>query len=94
MTWTFLSNHAHVFFLLSKNGDTTIRDLSIQVGITERCVQSIINDLEKDAYIKKEKNGRLNHYTILKDKFLRHPIEKNVRLDDLINIINHSNGNS
>lgn len=88
MSWTFFSNHGHVYFLLAKNGDLTIRELSIKVGITDRCVQNIINDLEFSEYIKKNKIGRVNHYKVNEKKYLRHDLESNVSLDDLVKIIN------
>ena len=37
--WTFLTNHAHVLVLLSRNPSLVLREVALQVGITERAVQ-------------------------------------------------------
>ena len=38
--WTFLSNHAHVLICLSRDPHQTLRQVSLQVGITERAAKS------------------------------------------------------
>jgi DNA-binding Lrp family transcriptional regulator len=52
-----------------------MRDVAISVGITERAVIRIVTELEDAGYIRKERIGRRNRYTILMDKHLRHPLE-------------------
>lgn len=74
-TWTFLSNHSHVIICLAKDPEIRMRDMAVAVGITERAVIRIITELEEAGYIKKERVGRRNRYTILADKHLRHPLE-------------------
>ncbi len=56
--WTFLSNHTHVLFCISLSPDIRIRDIAVQVGITERAVQRIVVELEQGGYIKRERVGR------------------------------------
>ena len=63
-TWTFLTNHAHVLIVLSKNPSTVLREVALRVGITERAVQRIIADLERDGFIEREKVGRQNYYRL------------------------------
>ena len=64
--WTFLSNHAHVLAVLHSDPDKVLREVAIEVGITERAVQRIIQDLEEGGFIKRERVGRRNRYHILK----------------------------
>ena len=45
--WTFLTNHAQVFLCIAQNDHITAREIANTVGITERAVQRIIDDLEK-----------------------------------------------
>lgn len=52
-----------------------MRDMAVAVGITERAVIRIVTELEDAGYIKKERVGRRNRYTILPDKNFRHPLE-------------------
>lgn len=82
--WTFLTNHAHVLLCLSRNGDVTMRELAQAIGITERAVQATIADLVADGYLTSVKQGRRNTYTIHSQGRLRHPLESEHTVDDLI----------
>lgn len=85
--WTFLTNHAHVLILLSRDSTMVLRQVALQIGITERAVQRIIADLEEDGFIQREKVGRNNHYRILDHQPLRHPIESHRTIGDLIKLV-------
>ena len=87
-SWTFLTNHAHVLMCLEKNPSKRIRDLAVEVGITERAVQRIIVDLEADGYLNHIRDGRRNVYKVFTRKPLRHDIEKHKQVHDLIHLIN------
>jgi hypothetical protein len=89
--WTFLTNHAHVLILLSRNPSIVLREVAVLVGITERAVQRIIADLEHERYIEREKVGRQNHYRILEGKPLRHAIESHRTVGDLLRAIDGAN---
>lgn len=62
--WTFLSHHAHVFLCIARDPDTRLREVAVEVGITERAVQAIVNDLVDDGYLTRERVGRRNHYEV------------------------------
>jgi DNA-binding Lrp family transcriptional regulator len=64
-----------------------MRDIAQEVGITERAVQGIIDDLESEGYIRKEPLGRTYRYHTIPTLKLRHPLELSVELDDLTKII-------
>jgi predicted DNA-binding transcriptional regulator len=85
--WTFLTNHAHVLILLSQDASLVLREVALKIGITERAVQRIVADLEQDGFIEREKVGRKNHYRILANLPLRHPIEAHRSIGDLIALI-------
>lgn len=89
--WTFLTNHAHVLILLARNPSMVLREVAALVGITERAVQRIIADLEEESIIEREKVGRQNHYRVLGDKPLRHPIESHRTVADLLRAITGAN---
>lgn len=86
--WTFLTNHAHVLALLDSDHEMVLREVAVQVGITERAVQRIIHDLEEGGFIERERVGRRNRYRVLPDEPLRHPIEAHRRIGDLLQLIN------
>ena len=69
--WTLISHHGLVLASISKNQEKTAREISDDVGITERTVNKIIMDLERSGYITRVKNGRRNVYRIHPDMPLR-----------------------
>lgn len=73
--WTFLSNHSHVIICLARDPEIRMRDVAELVGITERAVIRIVTDLEEAGYIRKERVGRRNRYSIIAEKHLRHALE-------------------
>jgi predicted ArsR family transcriptional regulator len=75
LSWTFLTNHAHVILCLKLDPDMRMRDVAGRIGITERAVQGIVADLVKDGYLEVERRGRANHYRLHPELHLRHPIE-------------------
>ena len=85
--WTFLTNHAHVLLCLAKSSSMRIRDLALEVGITERAVQRILAELIEEGYVEKIKEGRRNIYKLQTSKPLKHPIEAHKNIDDLLKLI-------
>ena len=85
--WTFLTNHTHVLICLARNPLMLLREVALEVGITERAVQRIVADLEKEGYVSKIKDGRRNRYRLALAKALRHPVEKNCTLKQLVELI-------
>ncbi|HJO00029.1 MAG TPA: helix-turn-helix domain-containing protein [Nitrospinaceae bacterium] len=86
-SWTFLTNHSHVLLCLAQNPSARIRDIAVEVGITERAVQRIIVELEADRYLEHVRDGRRNVYKVFSRKPLRHNIEKHRQVYDLIGLI-------
>jgi predicted transcriptional regulator len=86
-SWTFLTNHAHVLLCLAKSSSMRMKDIAVEVGITERAVQRIIADLISSGCIFRTKDGRCNTYRICMDKNLNHPIEAHKKIADLVGLI-------
>ena len=85
--WTFLSNHTHVLLVLATSQDIVLREVAIKVGITERAVQRILSELEMEGFVNREKDGRKNRYTLNLEKPLRHRLERNRTIDELIHLL-------
>lgn len=62
--WTFITNHGLVLASIAKNQEKTAREISGDVGITERTTHKIIVALEQEGYIERVKVGRQNTYRI------------------------------
>lgn len=82
--WTFLTNHTHVLVSLLRAPGLTLRQVAEQVGITERMVQRIVGELEEGGVLTRSKEGRRNTYTINLDVQLRHPLESDHTVGDLL----------
>lgn len=88
-TWTFLSNYAHVLVCLADNPDARLRDVAEKVGITERTAFRLIGELEEAGVLERAKEGRRNHYVINTAAHLRHAIEKNCTVGELLETVLH-----
>jgi DNA-binding IclR family transcriptional regulator len=86
--WSFLTNHTHVLVCLNRENATTVRELALSIGITERSVQRILSELEADGVLTRTKEGRKNSYEINADFQLRHALEGHHTVAELIEAIN------
>lgn len=84
--WTFLNNHTHVLLCLAREPKARLRDVAQLVGITERAVQKIVRDLEDSAILRRFREGRRNQYEIDLSQPLRHPLESNHTVGELLGL--------
>lgn len=82
--WTFLSNHGRVFVYITKHPKSTTEAISRQVGLTQRGVQKIISELEAAGYIARRREGRCNLYTVRPELPMRHQLERDHAVGDLL----------
>ena len=85
--WTFFSNYGHVLVCLARNREARLRDVALEVGITERAVQKIVRDLQDADMLTVTKQGRCNRYRINKRKSLRHGLESHCTVGKLLNLV-------
>ena len=85
--WTFITNHAAVLSLVAKYSRITAREISREVGITERSVRIIISDLDKGDYISKIREGRRIRYMVNFKGTMRHKTQRDVAVNHLLSIL-------
>jgi myo-inositol catabolism protein IolC len=85
--WTFLTNHSHVLICLARDSRMRLRDIAAEVGITERSVQGIVNDLERAGCLTRHREGRRNHYEIATDRPMRHRVEHGHLVSELLAVM-------
>lgn len=85
--WTFLSNHGHVLLCIARDSNVRVREIAQAVGITERAVQRILGELEAAQVIKRTRQGRRTQYEINQSLPLRHPIEAQHSVGELMRLI-------
>ena len=85
--WTFLTNHAHVLLCVARDPGIRHRDVAERVGITERAAQRIIGDLIESGYLERTKEGRRNRYRLHTELPLRHPLEEDSRIGEVLSVL-------
>jgi len=84
--WTFLTNHARVLISIAEAPGIRLRDVADRIGITERAAQRIVAELETAGYLSHEKEGRRNRYHLRSDAYLRHPLEDDIEIGQLLDL--------
>lgn len=82
--WAFLTNHALVLSYLAKHPSITAREISLDIGITERAIRKIIADLDEAGYISKRKVGRGTRYRINPDLSMRNDAHEDIDIGDFL----------
>jgi DNA-binding transcriptional ArsR family regulator len=85
--WYFLTNHAHVLLCVAKDPGVRLRDIAESVGITERGAHKVLSQLVEEGYVRREKQGRRNHYEIRSDLPLRHPLVQERNIGELLDVL-------
>lgn len=85
--WTFLTNHARVLSAIAADPTIRIRDIAAHCRLTERAVQKILSDLERDGYLTHTRRGRSNTYRIADGTILRHPAESGLTVAELLDLL-------
>ena len=86
-SWTFLTNHTQVLICIAQDVDTTLRDVSNKVGITERAAQRIVADLVEAEIIDRRRVGRRNHYLVNRGAAMRHAAQANHKIGPLLDLL-------
>lgn len=63
-SWGFFTNHALLLLSIAMDRESTVREMAAAVGITERAVVAILNQLEDEGVVIRERQGRRNSYRI------------------------------
>jgi DNA-binding MarR family transcriptional regulator len=88
--WDFLTNHAHVLTCIADDPGIRLRDIAAAVGITERAAHRIVSELVEEGYVRRERQGRRNRYTVVTDRPMRHPLVQEREVGDLLEILTSS----
>ncbi|WP_345679319.1 helix-turn-helix domain-containing protein [Yinghuangia aomiensis] len=85
--WTFLTNHARVLAAVARDPNTRLRDIAATCRLTERAVQGIVADLERDGYLTRTRAGRRTVYRVTPDTVLRHPADGGRPVADALGLL-------
>lgn len=62
--WGFFTNHALLLLSIAMDNAATVREMAVGMGVTERAVVAILNQLEEAGVIERTRDGRRNTYEI------------------------------
>lgn len=82
--WTFLTNHGRLFAYIAKNPKSTAQGIAQEAGLSIRAVQKIITDLETGGYVTRHREGRCNRYAVNPEMPMRHPLERDHSVGDIL----------
>jgi len=57
--WTLFTNHAAVFIHLLEHPEATIRTIADELGLAERTVVGVLQDLRREDYLLVRREGRI-----------------------------------
>ncbi len=62
--WGFLNTHALILIHLTQHPRSTVREIALAVGVTERASHSALQDLRESGIIDRQRDGRRNSHTV------------------------------
>jgi len=90
--WTFLSRHAQALLCIARDPDIRLRDIADRLGVTPRAAQHLVNELRDAGAVTCERRGRRNHYFIVRDHPLHHPLEADHTVAELLALLEGKGG--
>jgi DNA-binding IclR family transcriptional regulator len=86
-SWSFLTNHAQVLACIARDPGIRLREIGDTLGITERAVHRIVDELDAAGYLARERRGRRSHYTIRPHLPLPDQVARGQNVGDLLKIL-------
>ena len=90
--FSFFTNYAQVLLLIAQESDVRMRELAADVGITERAIQRIIEDLVTAGYLSVKKEGRRNRYDVRSELPLKRLPVSHRTVGDLVRFVREQPG--
>jgi predicted transcriptional regulator len=72
---------------VARHPDARLREIATEVGITERSVQTILNDLVAEGYVDRSRVGRRNRYVVHGRTVMRKRLKTDVDAATLLRLI-------
>jgi hypothetical protein len=88
--WNLMATHGIVLFYIAANPESTMREMSESLNLTERRIAQVVRDLADGDYLSVTRNGRRNSYSVNPDAPFRHPTLSHVTLGKFVEMISGS----
>jgi hypothetical protein len=85
--WNLMATHGIVLFYIAANPDSTMRQMSEALNLTERRIAQVVRDLAEEDFLTVTRSGRRNSYTVNPDAQFRHPTLSHVTLRRFVEML-------
>ncbi len=72
--WQLFTSHGLVLISILNKPGQTVREIGLELNLTDRAVALAIADLVKDGYLERRKVGRRTFYQVNEDHALKYPV--------------------
>jgi DNA-binding MarR family transcriptional regulator len=79
-----LTNHGHALLCVARAPAMTLREIADCIGLSERATHTIVCELEAAGYLTRHRRGRRNVYELHAGARLRHPLERDATVGELV----------
>ena len=62
--WGFLTTHALILIHVTQHPRSTVREISLAVGVTERASHAALQELRESGIIDRKREGRRNSHSV------------------------------
>jgi DNA-binding transcriptional ArsR family regulator len=73
-SWQLFTSHGLVLISILNNPGRTVREIGLELNLTDRAVALAIADLVKAGYLERKKVGRRTFYQVNEDHALKYPV--------------------
>ncbi|HEU0075562.1 MAG TPA: MarR family transcriptional regulator [Dehalococcoidia bacterium] len=85
--WNLMATHGIVLFYIAANPESTMRQMSESLSLTERRIAQVVRDLSEAELLNVERNGRRNSYTVNPNAGFRHPTLSHITLGKFVEVL-------
>jgi DNA-binding MarR family transcriptional regulator len=85
--WNLMATHGIVLFYIAANPDSTMRQMSEALSLTERRIAQVVHDLADAKLLNVTRNGRRNAYTVNPNAGFRHPTLSHITLGKFVDVL-------
>ncbi len=85
--WNLMATHGIVLFYIAANPDSTMRQMSEALSLTERRIAQVVRDLADAELLNVRRNGRRNSYSVNPEAGFRHPTLSHITLGKFVDVL-------
>lgn len=85
--WNLMATHGVVLFYIAANPDSTMRQMSESLNLTERRIAQVVRDLSEADLLTVRRTGRRNSYAVNPEAKFRHPTLSHIKLGHFVKML-------